>query len=459
MKVDLGFILLALLAVTRSQLNKGCHKNDIVFLMDSSGSQSPAQFNDQIKFVREVVHWFVIGTEHVLVSIISFSLDVIEEFPLNKYTDKESLISAISNVTYQGLLTNTSAALRYVRLNSFLPKNGGRPHVDKLVVLLTDGPSDNQQETVKEAKLLRQNGSVKIYAVGIGQDIDKSELLAITGSKQQIQNAPNSDFLYDILHLFAKKMCKTDGGWSNWTNWSPCSKSCGQGRQIRMRECNNPKPENGGKYCKGDPVEEKQCYLTRCYVCGDYPIDIFFLLDASLSVFAWNFRKELAFVHKFVENSELGEDNLRVGVAVYSTSVYEEFNLNTYYNKSAMFKHLDKIKYNWGLTHTWNALDFARTKAFKAENGGRLNETQVLLVMADGGSNSEYKTTKAADLLSQNKHIQVYTLGIGSRIDLQELHTIASRRENIIISEDGFDGLQGIEEKVRQTICPENRHQ
>lgn len=73
--------------------------------MDSSGSQSPFDFRNQIAFVQDVVKWFQIGTEHVLVSVITFSLDVIEEFPLNKYTKKETLIKAIGSVTYHGLLT------------------------------------------------------------------------------------------------------------------------------------------------------------------------------------------------------------------------------------------------------------------------------------------------------------------------------------------------------------------
>ena len=177
--------------------------------MDSSGSQSPVEFQDQINFVKDVLSWFKIGVEDVLVSVITFSLDVIQEFPLNKYTNQEELINAMDNVTYQGLLTNTSGALRYVRMNSFLSENGGRPDVDRFVVLLTDGPSDNPNETIKEAELLRQRGNIKIYAVGIGQQVSKSELLAITGSEDHIQNAPNSDFLADILFLFEKKMCRS----------------------------------------------------------------------------------------------------------------------------------------------------------------------------------------------------------------------------------------------------------
>lgn len=190
-------------------LISGCLKNDVVFLMDSSGSQSPFDFRNQIAFVQDVVKWFQIGTEHVLVSVITFSLDVIEEFPLNKYTKKETLIKAIGNVTYHGLLTNTSGALRYVRLNSFLPRNGGRPQVDKILIVLTDGVSDNPTETIKEAELLRKMDNIKVYAIGIGKRSSHSELLRITGTEDRIQKAPNFDFLSDNLYSLERKICRS----------------------------------------------------------------------------------------------------------------------------------------------------------------------------------------------------------------------------------------------------------
>ena len=39
-----------------------------------------------------------------------------------------------------------------------------------------------------------------------------------------------------------------DGGWSDWSKWSHCTKHV-NGIQMRTRQCVNPKPQFGGKLC------------------------------------------------------------------------------------------------------------------------------------------------------------------------------------------------------------------
>ncbi|CAH3018448.1 unnamed protein product, partial [Porites evermanni] len=57
---------------------------------------------------------------------------------------------------------------------------------------------------------------------------------------------------------------RINGGFSQWSHWSPCSQSCGRGFRRRFRECNNPRPVNGGKYCRGNRQEVKTCKRRRC---------------------------------------------------------------------------------------------------------------------------------------------------------------------------------------------------
>ncbi|KAJ8303457.1 hypothetical protein KUTeg_019853 [Tegillarca granosa] len=49
------------------------------------------------------------------------------------------------------------------------------------------------------------------------------------------------------------------GGWSDWTQWSDCSRTCGGGIRIRERQCNRPLPQYGGLHCTGNDKVYKMC--------------------------------------------------------------------------------------------------------------------------------------------------------------------------------------------------------
>ncbi|XP_012721740.2 hemicentin-1 [Fundulus heteroclitus] len=54
------------------------------------------------------------------------------------------------------------------------------------------------------------------------------------------------------------------GGYSSWGEWGPCSSTCGQGFQERMRLCNNPAPANGGRSCSGPNTDSRKCQTGLC---------------------------------------------------------------------------------------------------------------------------------------------------------------------------------------------------
>uniref|UniRef100_A0A8B9JGM5 Thrombospondin 2 n=1 Tax=Astyanax mexicanus TaxID=7994 RepID=A0A8B9JGM5_ASTMX len=62
--------------------------------------------------------------------------------------------------------------------------------------------------------------------------------------------------------------CPIEGGWGPWSPWASCSATCGGGLKSRERECNSPVPQHGGRKCMGDSVENEVCNKLECPING-----------------------------------------------------------------------------------------------------------------------------------------------------------------------------------------------
>ncbi|XP_020628230.1 ectin-like [Orbicella faveolata] len=55
-----------------------------------------------------------------------------------------------------------------------------------------------------------------------------------------------------------------NGGFTQWSEYSACSTTCGRGVQTRTRTCTNPPPSGGGKGCGRVTQQNKKCNLKPC---------------------------------------------------------------------------------------------------------------------------------------------------------------------------------------------------
>ncbi|XP_029428977.1 A disintegrin and metalloproteinase with thrombospondin motifs 8 [Rhinatrema bivittatum] len=77
---------------------------------------------------------------------------------------------------------------------------------------------------------------------------------------------------WDGMCLLQEEVTKpkviVDGNWGAWGPWGECSRTCGGGVHFSYRDCNNPQPQNEGKYCEGQRVKYQSCNTEECLPSG-----------------------------------------------------------------------------------------------------------------------------------------------------------------------------------------------
>ncbi|XP_069462299.1 adhesion G protein-coupled receptor B3 isoform X3 [Ambystoma mexicanum] len=63
-------------------------------------------------------------------------------------------------------------------------------------------------------------------------------------------------------------LCPVHGVWEEWSPWSLCSFTCGRGQRTRTRSC--VAPQYGGRSCDGPETHHKPCNIALCPVDGQW---------------------------------------------------------------------------------------------------------------------------------------------------------------------------------------------
>merc|ERR1712168_1577642 len=171
-------------------------KVDICFLVDSSGSiNENTDFRMMKEFVERIADTFKISRSGARGGLVLFS-DYIGGG--SEYTRVESYLTdndtparfrrAVQEMKYIGYRTRIDLGFKLAEEEVFNPRNGGRPNVKKIIILLTDGrQTPRNYDPVRASKSLHDQG-VSIYAVGIGKFIDHRQLEAITRDRRRVFN-------------------------------------------------------------------------------------------------------------------------------------------------------------------------------------------------------------------------------------------------------------------------------
>uniref|UniRef100_A0AAQ4S4L1 Uncharacterized protein n=1 Tax=Gasterosteus aculeatus aculeatus TaxID=481459 RepID=A0AAQ4S4L1_GASAC len=180
--------------------------SDIVILLDGSSSISRINFELARTFLENLVRAFSVGYDKTRIGLVQYSGDFWIEWHLNAHTTKEGVIEAIKNLLHKGGGTKTGQALIFILDTSFKAKFGSRPGVPKILILITDG--DSQDDVTSPARSLREAG-IELFAIGV-RDAPFSELKAIASPPEETHVYNLADFsgLSNIVESLSKTVCE-----------------------------------------------------------------------------------------------------------------------------------------------------------------------------------------------------------------------------------------------------------
>lgn len=146
---------------------KCIHGVDAVILYDDSGSISNRDFITMKDFILKLMD-SVAGLD-VQFAVVQFSTDVIPNFDFARYNKTGGQVKdIIHSAPHTRGNTYTPTAIRYVADTIFTTEHGMRPHTKKLLIVLTDGESNDQKTTFQEASEAANRKGIIRFAIGVG---------------------------------------------------------------------------------------------------------------------------------------------------------------------------------------------------------------------------------------------------------------------------------------------------
>ncbi|XP_032355923.1 matrilin-3 isoform X6 [Etheostoma spectabile] len=187
--------------------------------------------------------------------------------------------------------------------------------------------------------------------------------------------------------------------------------------------------------------------------CRNRPIDLVFIIDSSRSVRPAEFEKAKEFLQDMVESLEIGSDATRVGLVNYASTVQIEFQLKTYFAKSALKNALARVEPLASGTMTGMAIKTAMEKAFTAEAGARAgsaNIAKVAIIVTDGRPQDQVEDVSAA---ARASGIEIYAVGV-DRADMASLRLMASLpHDDHVFYVETYGVIEKLTFKFRETLC------
>ncbi|XP_078105563.1 matrilin-4 isoform X2 [Sander vitreus] len=181
---------------------------DLVFLIDSSRSVRPHEFETMRKFMIDILSTLDIGLNATRVGVVQYSSQLRNEFSLKTHAKLDAMVKGINEIIPLAQGTMTGLAIKYIMNSAFIAEEGDRPQVPNVAVIVTDGrPQDRVAEVAAEA---REKG-IEIYAVGVARaDMASLRAMASPPFEDHVFLVESFDLIHQFGLQFQDKLCGMD---------------------------------------------------------------------------------------------------------------------------------------------------------------------------------------------------------------------------------------------------------
>ncbi|XP_061143466.1 uncharacterized protein col6a3 isoform X2 [Syngnathus typhle] len=365
---------------------------DVVFLLDGSEATRNS-FPAMRDFVQRVVETLSLDDDKDRVSLVQYSRDAAVQFYLNTYTTKGEILDIVRGLRHRGgRPLNTGAALQYLRDNVFTASAGSRrlQGVPQVLILLSGGRSLDSVDA--PASALKQLG-VLIFAIG-SRSSDSGELQKIAPDPRYALLVPEFTDLPSVMN----RLLST----------------------VSMRP--SVTAESQGPWR-----------------------DIIFLVDGSDGV-GRDFPIIQEFIRRVVENLNVGENKIRIGVVQFGDYAHPDMYLNTHTTKEEVLNTVRGLRQRGGRQRNLGqALQFVSDDMLTAARGSRKQEgVPQFLVVVSSGSPTDDINRPATTL----KRSRVIPFSIGTRdVNPKDLR-IVSFAPNFAFVVDDLPSLDTVQQNV-----------
>nr|XP_046147123.1 matrilin-3a isoform X6 [Oncorhynchus gorbuscha] len=186
---------------------------DLVFIIDSSRSVRPGEFEKVKIFLADMVDTLDVGPEATRVAVVNYASTVKIEFLLKAHLNKPNMKQAITRIEPLAAGTMTGLAIKSAMTEAFTEESGARPkskNIAKVAIIVTDG---RPQDQVEEVSAAARGSGIEIYAVGVDRaDMTSLRLMASNPLEDHVFYVETYGVIEKLTSKFRETLC----------GWDPC---------------------------------------------------------------------------------------------------------------------------------------------------------------------------------------------------------------------------------------------